>query len=359
MSGHYKVTAVISTYNRCEMLTTALASVLRQQDQGIRYEVIVVDNNSSDATRQVVENCISQGNPDLRYVFEPRQGSSHARNAGIEAARSDIIAFADDDVRVDPNWIANIKRAFDEHPEVDCVGGKVLPLWNTPPPRWLTRAQWMPLALQDYGNRALSINRNNRLCLVSANLAVRRRAFREAGMFAPELQRIKDGIGSMEDAELIERFWETGVECLYVPDLIVKTDVAAERITKTYHRLWHRGHGYFYAIKRSEEIERGSRRLFDVPAHLYRQAIADAAAWLLLLAVDRSRAFGYEARVNFFWGFARKRREDYIATTYRGLIREFLNLVRSSSRNIPAVKARTSAMEQGEPMVTEESSVRH
>src|SRR5436190_10483211 len=273
MRDRYEISVVISTYNRSEMLTGALESVLSQEPRGVCYEVIVVDNNSTDNTREVVERYIAGGEHNLRYIFEPRQGSSYARNAGIAVARSEIVAFADDDVRVAKNWIATIKRAFDEHPEVDCIGGRVLPLWCTPP-RWLTREHWTPLALQDYGDRPLLINLNNTLCLVSANLAFRREAFVDAGMFAPELQRIKDSIGSMEDAELLERYWRTGRTCLYVPALIVETHVTADRLTKAYHRRWHAGHGHFYAIKRSDEMERASSRLFDVPAHLYKRAVS-------------------------------------------------------------------------------------
>ena len=93
---------------------------------------------------------------------------------------------------------------------------------------------------------------SNPLCLVSANLAFRSEAFEETGLFAPHLQRVKNSIGSMEDAELLERFWRTGRDVVYVPDLRVVTDVPAERMTKSYHRRWHTGHGYFFAIMRSD-----------------------------------------------------------------------------------------------------------
>jgi glycosyltransferase involved in cell wall biosynthesis len=327
---HYEVTAVIITYNRSGMLTAALESVLKQESRGVCYEVIVVDNNSTDTTREVVEGYIAEGHKNLRYVFEPRQGSSFARNAGLAVACSEIIAFADDDVRVAKDWIATIKRTFDASPEFDCIGGKVLPLWRTPPPNWLTPEHWMPLALQDYGNRPLTINLNNPLCLVSANLAIRREAIVAIGLFAPDLQRIKDGIGSMEDAELLERYWRAGRDCLYVPELIVETDVAAERMTKAYHRRWHTGHGHFYAIMRSIAMERASSRLFDVPAFLYKQATIDAVSWLVLFLLGNpSRSFACEKRLHFFQGFFRTRRLDYLATAHRSVIGEIVTFIRA------------------------------
>src|SRR5436305_8400951 len=138
MNEPFDVSVIISTYNRCEMLPAALESILAQETAGTRYELIVVDNNSTDKTREVVESFIARGHANLRYVFEGKQGLSHARNAGIAAARAPIIAFTDDDVRAASDWVASIKRVFDEHPEVDFVGGKVLPRWEAEPPSWLT-----------------------------------------------------------------------------------------------------------------------------------------------------------------------------------------------------------------------------
>src|ERR1044072_3731378 len=116
MDEHFDISAVITTYNRSEMLAAALEPLLGQDAGGVRYEVVVVDNKSTHNTRATVESFINKGNPNLRYVFEPKQGIAHGRNAGIAAAKGDIIAFTDDDVVVTDNWIATIKQAFDENP---------------------------------------------------------------------------------------------------------------------------------------------------------------------------------------------------------------------------------------------------
>lgn len=330
MTEQYEIAAVVSTYNRSELLCAALDSLLAQSSHDVRYQVIVVDNNSNDQTRDVVEGYRARGHQNLTYIFEPRQGVSYARNTGIAHARAPLIAFVDDDVRVSDKWIATIKREFDSHPEIDCIGGKVLPQFRTPAPRWLTRDQWMPLGLQDYGDEPLSINAENPLCLVSANLAFRLTVFAETGPFALHLQRVKDSIGSIEDAELLERCWRSGRHCMYVPDLTVTTDVPFERMTKSYHRRWHTGHGYFFALLRSEEVERSSGRLFDVPAHLYRQAFEDVVAWLkCFLLGKRDRAFAHEMRIRFFWGFFRERRKDYLAAAHRGPVREIIAFLRA------------------------------
>ena len=113
------VTVVISTYNRCGQLRDALESLFSQQSDGVQWEAVVVDNNSTDDTAAVVKSFISRGEARLRYVFEPRQGLSFGRNAGIGRAAAPIIAFTDDDVRPEPDWVRRIKHCFDEHPEAD------------------------------------------------------------------------------------------------------------------------------------------------------------------------------------------------------------------------------------------------
>src|SRR5215216_2566932 len=125
MVGQFDISVIISTYNRCDMLSSAIEKLLAQERERVAYEIIIVDNNSTDRTREVVESFIARGHSNLRYVFEPRQGISYGRNTGIANSKSGIIAFTDDDVQVSGNWIASIKQAFDKHPEVDFAGGRI------------------------------------------------------------------------------------------------------------------------------------------------------------------------------------------------------------------------------------------
>lgn len=343
MGENWDISIIVSTYNRCEVLRGALERMLAQEAKGIKYEIIAVDNNSTDDTRSVIESLIARGHDNLRYLFEPRQGVSYGRNSGMKAARSPIFAFTDDDVRVSPNWIARIKRAFDEHPEVDFLGGKVLPCDDLQMPVWLTRKQWAPLALLDYGESKFYVDSSKALGLVGANLAFRRRAFDLIGEFATDVQRVKDGIGSLEDVELQVRAWRAGSRGLYVPDIIVFARVAEERLVKRYHRRWHTGHGYFYAIMRLEEFERSRRRpLFEVPAHLYKQAFLDAGAWAKHACLGRAtRAFEYENKVRFFMGFFRKRRAEFIKNRNTGNVRELMSFARAlAERRAPGTKSR-------------------
>ena len=204
------ISVVICTYNRADLLLAALDDVLAQDHPDTpAFELIVVDNNSSDTTAAVVR-AVAARDARVRYLFEAQQGLSHARNAAIAAARAPIVAFTDDDVRVGRAWLAEIARAFREHPGATVVGGRVLPVWPAPPPPWLTAAHWGPLALVDYGEHPIRVDATRQLCLVGANLAVAASAFERVGTFAPAVQRVRDIVGSSEDHEFLQRLFRAG-----------------------------------------------------------------------------------------------------------------------------------------------------
>lgn len=313
---HTDITVVISTYNRCEILPAAMESVLTQDAPGINYELIIVDNNSTDATPQVVDSFIGRGYKNLRYVFEPLQGLSHGRNAGIKNARGAIVVFVDDDVRARRDWLRNIKRAFDFYIEAECVGGKILPSWKSEPPAWLNSDHWGPLALQDYGENPLCADNETPLCLAGANFAFRREVFQHA-LFSPDFPRA-------QDIEFLLRFWLSGRRAMYVPDVVVFADVQEERLTKAYHRKWHATNGTFNSLMRLGEFV-GSNgqilaslptavKLFDAPGFLYRELVRESAQWFMDTVRRReSLSFKHENRVRYLIRYIRKRYEHEFA----------------------------------------------
>ena len=265
------ISVILSTFNRADLLPGAIDALLQQDTQNVRFEVILVDNNSSDNTREVVGSYVRSHPGLVRYIFDPKQGLSHGRNAGIANAKGNILAFTDDDVRVHRNWIDTLYRAFDEYPDAVYVGGQVLPLWETPQPKWAD-FQLGSFAFQDYGKEPKAIDRDYQRCLIGANLACRKGLIERVGGFDPATQRVKDGIGSLEDYEWQTRIWAEGLHGRYVPDVQVSAPVQAERLRKMYHREWHFRHGIFRAMLRDPSIEASSWRILDTPGHVYRSA---------------------------------------------------------------------------------------
>ena len=147
------ISVIICTYNRSGSLVRTLESfreVLHPKDAA--WELVVVDNNSSDNTREVVDLFIEKSGIPCGYVFENKQGLSYARNNGVAEAKGEILSFTDDDVIVDKNWLQNIEHEFKEK-DVACIGGKILPIWEKPQPEWLKGELMQFLALQDLGMR--------------------------------------------------------------------------------------------------------------------------------------------------------------------------------------------------------------
>ncbi len=181
-----KFSVIIATYNRADELPRTLES-LKELKADEPWEVIVVDNNSSDNTREVVEGVKSFPVP-LRYIFEKEQGRSAALNAGIRAARGEILAVTDDDVRVDPNWLINSERALRDL-NCDYVGGKALPIWSGKRPDWLPNRggkHWGVIALLDYGPKPMEFG--DRVPL-GVNMVFRRDAFDRAGLWDNSIGR--------------------------------------------------------------------------------------------------------------------------------------------------------------------------
>lgn len=334
--GAVDISVVISTYNRCELLRGALRSVLEQDADRVAYEVVVVDNNSTDRTRDVVKAFIEEGHENLTYVFEPRQGVSYGRNTGIQRARADIITFTDDDVRASRNWIANTKKAFDEHPEADFIGGRILPNWRMEPPAWLTRDHWWPLALLDCGDQPLAVNSENPICLPAANASFRRKVFERFGLFSSEFS-------GREDHEFLLRLWRAGRSGLYVPEILVTADVQIERMEKSYHLKWNTITGQFNSMMGLNELmgpsgglviePRESLELFGVPASIYRRLLTESVLWLVTsITRHESRPLQHQNHVWYLLGYIRTRYQRYRAAQRRSHTTELLSFARTLAR---------------------------
>ena len=316
-----KYSVVLATYNRANDLRETLASLARLEADG-PWEVIVVDNNSPDDTRQVVDTAARTFPVQLRYLFEARQGRSPALNAGISAATGQIIATTDDDVRVPADWLNAAARGLDVL-KADYVGGRVLPIWGAPRPVWIPNRggkQWAVIALLDYGDTAIEFGTRVPL---GVNMAFKRDAFERAGLLDPETGRRAGTLLGQEVREWCIRARKAGVRGFYVPDMIVQHIIPAERLTKAYFRRWF----YWRGISRARlyqraglDMESPERSTLDfatvphiagVPRYLYRKAFAALKDWGVETVRGRPvEAFEHETWLWFFAGILRQRWKD-------------------------------------------------
>jgi glycosyltransferase involved in cell wall biosynthesis len=180
------VSVVIPTKNRHESLGITLQSFIRQSYPQDRYEVLVADNNSSDATRAMVAEWARRFPVPLIYVFEPRAGAHNARNTAAKQARGEIFYFTDDDMIADQELLAQIVRVFEKERSIGTATGRVLPKWESRPPEWvLHNCLNGYLSLNDQGEGVRFAAED--LGVWSCHQAIRRDAFFKSGGFNPDV----------------------------------------------------------------------------------------------------------------------------------------------------------------------------
>jgi glycosyltransferase involved in cell wall biosynthesis len=202
------VSVVVCTYNRAQLIGRALTHIGEAAARaGIEVEIIVVDNNSRDTTKEVVARAAEIGPVPIRYVFEGMQGLSFARNCGMRHAKGDVVAFTDDDCVVDPEWIAALWREFDANPDVAIVGGRVD----------LFSPEDRPVSIRT-GSERIRYTRADQIysLVMGANLAVRRGIEQRIGGFDPAFGGSKGVVA--DDIEFVYRAFKRGLGIVYTPE---------------------------------------------------------------------------------------------------------------------------------------------
>ena len=290
------VSIIICTYNRAGLLAQTLKS-LEQLDvpTSVVWEVLVVDNNSSDSTRDVVTDYVQSGKLQVRYVFESRQGLGYARNRGINESKADILVFTDDDVLLDPHWLKILMETFERY---DCagVGGRIFAKWDFPKPGWLEspgmeRYLRGPIVFHDLGDDPKMYDCSGMPMPVGANMAFRREVFERRGLFRADLGRTGKQLLASEDTEFCQRLLNHGEQLIYCANAIVYHPVEPHRVTKQYFRRWMWGCGR--SLARMEFKANHGRTLFGVPFWQYRDLMQMVIQYLgYKLSLDaRRRAF--------------------------------------------------------------------
>jgi glycosyltransferase involved in cell wall biosynthesis len=292
------VSVIVCTYNRSASLRETLEALRQQRVDGFQHEVVVVDNNSQDDTRSVVEALVPAFEGRLRYVFESKQGQSPARNTGLREARGRLIAFTDDDVLPDPGWLAALRSAISSF-QADCAFGKVLPRYLAPPPPWLGPYFLSRLAVIDRGNEARLVT-SSRDQFACANVAMTRQAVNKVGAFNPSLGDQGRRLGGEEDTDYFNRMLALGLRVVYMPEALVHHAVGADRMTPGYFRRWHYGHGLAQA--RILSTDRG-RHFLGVPCWAIREWLVHLAGYLRTRGSrDVERGLIQEVRLFYYSG---------------------------------------------------------
>jgi glycosyltransferase involved in cell wall biosynthesis len=282
--------------------------------EGVEWELVIVDNNSTDETVDVAHRFMDR--LPLRILSEVKPGKSHALNLAAQAAKGDYILWTDDDAFVCAAWLSEYVAAFRRWPDAAFFGGPVVPSFDECPPRWLARGIAEvpdPFAIRDLGSEPLRFTET--VLPYGVNLAVRtveQRRFLYDTKLGPQPQSEVRG----EETDMLQRMLADGLEGWWVPNAIVKHWIPRSRQTLRYIRRYYLGAGATLAI----QDDCGDHvHWFGKPRWMWRQALVDdlkyrcsrvkgmspralrllhisSVSWGRLLSYRRDRAAGHDAQ---------------------------------------------------------------
>ncbi|WP_013321502.1 glycosyltransferase family 2 protein [Gloeothece verrucosa] len=260
-----QIAAIICTHNRANYLGAAIDSLLTQECDN--FEVLVVDNGSTDHTKQVIETRLFH--PSLNYLYEPILGLSVARNTGAKATTAPILAYLDDDAVASPQWLRVIIEAYAKNDSLAIAGGKVTLIWpeGVTPPQWLSDDLAVGLGAYNLGDKILYIDQPG-LTPRGLNYSIRRIFLEQIGGFDPNLGRVGTKLLSNEELFMTELALKGGWQVAYLPEALVAHHVAPERLNRQWflQRSWWQGVSECYReeiVNRAEisRLGRGGERL--------------------------------------------------------------------------------------------------
>ena len=237
------ISIIICTYNRDKYLYDALKHIVANDFPVGEYEIVLVNNNSTDCTEQDCKR-FANAFPEVnfRYFIETKQGLSHARNRGIKESEGDVLVFLDDDSFIKPDYLSCLKRNLDNHPEAMAFGGKITPLFETgEEPEWLSKWTYSWVSAIDKGNEVVLFEGNS--YPIGANMGFRKECIDVCGYFNTELGRSKKNLLGGEEKDIFNRLKEKGFKILYFPDIEVEHVIPPHRTTEDYIKRMGQGIG--------------------------------------------------------------------------------------------------------------------
>lgn len=266
-----EISVAICTRDRAPSLERALQSLVQLHvPPGTNWKLLIIDNGSTDGTAALVTSF--RDRLPVRHIFEPVAGLSNARNRAVDEARGTYIIWTDDDVVVEPDWLAAYAEAFKKYPDAAVFGGKILPVLDPPTPAWFAEARPLldyVLAHRDFGDVEAPLSVAEDRLPFGANYAVRTKEQREA-RYDPGL-----GVGSAqsrvgEETTVINSILSDGRTGRYVPKSKVNHHISQSRQTVSYIFRYYRAHGETAALVEGSGT---SKLIFSVPRWLWRRMI--------------------------------------------------------------------------------------
>ncbi len=216
---------VVCTHNRRDLLLKCYESLINQSENGKAYEIVIVDNSSTDGTGELVCNWLNQTTPVV-YVFEAKLGLSYARNRGWQTAQGAYVAYIDDDAIANSDWLKRMSDFIDKHPNVAAFGGPFDGFADAEVPDWFP---------SEYGS--FSLGNEDKLidvrtsCLCGGNFVVRKDIFFKCGGFNPELGMKGNVVSYGEETRFFIDIADAGYDIYYVSEMRIKHLIADYKLS--------------------------------------------------------------------------------------------------------------------------------
>ena len=264
------ISVVICTFNRAESLRRTLDSLVAMRvPSDLVWEIVVVNNNSTDHTDDIIGEYIDR--LPVRREFELRPGKSNALNRAIDVAKGDYLVWVDDDVLVDAGLLTAYVEAFRRWPEAAVFGGRIRPRYEAPVEKWVMQSEAVlegPYAIRDFGDyvQPLSVADEDHFPY-GANFAIRaieQRAFR----YDPDLGPVPNKIRNQDETDVIHRLLGSGATGYWLPDAMVEHCIGRDRQTLRYIADYYKGYGETLAFRNAAATAAGPF-WFGIPRRIW------------------------------------------------------------------------------------------
>jgi glycosyltransferase involved in cell wall biosynthesis len=270
-----KFSVIFCTYNREKYIYNALKSIAKQDFSYADYEIVLINNNSTDRTESIC-NQFREDYPKVgfRYFIETNQGLSYARNRGVKESRGNVLVFVDDDATVFESYLSSINNFLDAHPEVNACGGPIVPVYEVEKPKWLSHYTEQLLGGALYEGETVKPFRNGKYP-GGGNSAFRKEVFEKYGLFNVELGRKGTGLIGAEEKDLYDRLTCGSEQFYYLPQMGIYHYIPEKKLTKAHFIE------LTYSIGKSERI-----RTKGVSRKAYRnRVLAECKKWIASLVL--------------------------------------------------------------------------
>lgn len=228
------ITAIVCTYNRDKYIYNVLRSIAENDYPRTDYEIVLVDNNSTDSTPAECRRFAADyPDVDFRYTVEPEQGLSHARNCGIANAKGDLLAYVDDDATVNREYLRTYAGFFARNPSAVAAGGPVLPVYETEEPAWMSHYTRQLVTGKLYlGDKERQFPGG--AFPGGGNACYRRSVFDAVGLFNTDLGRKGDSLIGAEEKDLFDKMSSRGMKFYYLPTAVLYHIIPERKLSDDY-----------------------------------------------------------------------------------------------------------------------------